>query len=53
MLALIIISAYLLIGLYFRPYSHSFTLIEGAVLHVLWLPAVILIYVVLRFGNRI
>jgi hypothetical protein len=44
---------YLLIGLYFRPYSIGWSFVSGAIAHVLWLPAVILVYLVLRFGNRI
>lgn len=53
MLLSIVIIAYLLAGLYFHPYSQGDSVVTGAILHVLWLPAVIFVYLVLRYGNRI
>lgn len=50
LIASLIVTAYLLIGLYFRPYALDCPLWERVVLHALWLPIVIGLYVFLRFG---
>lgn len=41
MTAALLISVYLAIGLLLRPYTRDFSLWQGVLLHIFWLPAMI------------
>ncbi|MEK3988008.1 hypothetical protein MHB77_32290 [Paenibacillus sp. FSL K6-3166] len=51
LIASLIVAAYLLTGLYFRPYALDCPLWERVVMHVVWLPLIIGLYALIKYGK--
>ncbi|WP_179087380.1 hypothetical protein [Paenibacillus odorifer] len=51
LIASLIVIAYLLIGLYFRPYALDCPLWERVVMHTVWLPLIIGLYALVKYGK--
>ncbi|HIW31278.1 MAG TPA: hypothetical protein IAA29_00675 [Candidatus Paenibacillus intestinavium] len=51
MLWIICIIVYMLLGLYWRPYN-AFGIIGGLLVHVIWLPFVLVLFIFLWIGYK-